>query len=238
MQQKPPFLAIAVVLAAIAFALSPLLTRGFAGFRSDQFPVVQEFWPIQPAGWAFSIWGVIYLWLIIGSIWGLVKAPRDKGWQNMRPALLASLGIGIFWIAAANASPVLATVMIFAMAGLAINAMLRAGTGAALWQVRPVALYAGWLTAATGVGTGVVLGGYGVMSAQSAALTMIAAVLVVAVVVQSRRPGEWAYPLAIIWALCGVIAANVPASNWPVMALSAAGIVILLLGVLRQRLRA
>jgi hypothetical protein len=227
-----PILAITVALVTIVFALSPLLTSEFAGYRPEQFPVVQEFWPVQPAGWAFGIWGVIYIWLILGAIWGLLNAPRDPDWHHMRAPLLPSLGLGSFWIAAANAAPILATVMIFAMAAFAIVAMLRAGTGTPVWQVRPVALYAGWLTAATGVGTGVVLGGYGVLSAQAAALAMLAAVLVIALIVQSLRPAEWAYPLAVIWALTGVIAANAPSANWPVIGLSAVGIAALVLRVL------
>ena len=39
-------------------------------------------------------------------------------------------------------------------------------------QARPVALYAGWLTAATGVAIGVALGGYGVLPAQWAAILL------------------------------------------------------------------
>lgn len=235
MTRNFPFLAIAVVVAAVAFALSPFLTRGFAGYRPEQFPVVLDFWPVQPAGWAFSIWGLIYIWLIAGALWGAYNAPRDRHWQKMRVPLLASLVLGVFWIAAANAAPILATLMIFAMAACAIFAMLRAGDDDRIWQVRPVALYAGWLTAATGVGTGVVLGGYGVLTAQAAALSMLVIVLLVALTVQSFRPAEWAYPAAIKWALCGVIAANLPTSNWPVIALSAFGIAALALGFVLRR---
>lgn len=236
MTRKRPLLAIAVALATAAFALSPFLTQEFAGFRPEQFPVVIEFWPVQPAGWAFGIWGVIYLWLLAGALWGWFQAPHDPDWQKMRLPLLVSLCLGIFWIAAANAAPILATVMIFAMAAGAIVAMLRAGDDARVWQVRPVALYAGWLTVASGVGTGVVLSGYGVMTAQSAALTMLALVMLVALWVQFRRPAEWAYPAAIIWGLCGVCAANLPSGNWPVIALSAIGVAALAAGfVLRGR---
>ena len=235
MVRRVPLLALSVLIISIVFAVSPSLSDSFAGYTPDQFPVVLEFWPVQPAGWAFAIWGVIYVWLILGAAWGLWQAPRDPDWFGMRVPLLISIGIGTFWIAAANASPILATAMIFAMAALAIAAMLRAGSNHPAWQVHPVALYAGWLTAATGVGTGVVLGGYGVLTAQLAALAMLVAVLVAALVVQSFRPAEWAYPLAIIWALAGVIAANLPSGNWPVIGLASIGIIALALGYALRR---
>jgi hypothetical protein len=236
MTKNPPLLAIAVGVATLAFALSPLLTRDFAGYRPEQFPVVLDFWPIQPVGWAFSIWGVIYVWLIAGALWGGINAPHDRQWQKMRVPLLASLGLGIFWIAVANAAPILATVMIFAMAVFAIIAMLRAGNDNRLWQARPIAFYAGWLTAATGVGAGVVLSGHGVLTAQQSALAMLTIVVLAALAVQSLRPAEWTYAAAIIWALVGVITANLSTGNWPVIALCAIGITALtILCVLRRR---
>lgn len=228
MSRSIPFLAISVVILSLSFAVSPALTSDFAGFKPTQFPVVQEFWPIQPAGWAFGIWGVIYLWLILGAFWGLRYAAVDPAWQAFRKPLLISLGIGTFWVEAASRSPVLATVMIFLMAVTSIFAFLRAGPEVPGWQVRPIALYSGWLTAATGVGIGVVLSGYGVMSPKTAALVMLIAVLMAALLVQSRRPAEWAYPAAVIWALIGVIAANVTPENWTIIALAAAGILALI----------
>ena len=225
--KRPQFLAFFVLITAIAFAISPWLNENFAGFSPDQFPVQQDFWPVQPAGWTFSIWGVIYIWLISGSLWGLLKAPFDRAWTSMRLPLLASLGIGTFWVAAANASPILATLMIVAMVVLAVRAMLNAGSNDPIWQVRPVALYAGWLTAATGVGIGVVLSGYAIVSPQVAALLMLISVLVAALYVQSLRRQEWAYTIAVIWALFGVIGANIGSQNWPVIGLSAFGILLL-----------
>ncbi len=70
---------------------------------------------------------------------------------------------------------------------------------------------------------GIWLGGNGVMSPQAAAIACLLAVSVVALLVQSRRPAKWAYPAAVIWALAGVIAANLPAANWPVIAIAALG---------------
>lgn len=220
-------LAILVAIATLAFAISPLLTTGFSGFTADQFPVPQVHPPVQPAGYAFAIWGVIYTWLIVGAGYGVFCAAEDADWRAMRPPLAASLIIGAFWIAAANVTPIGATVMIVAMAALAIIALLRAGRSQPWMQVRPVALYAGWLTAATGVAIGVLLGGYAVMPAQSAAIICLVGVLVVALTVQSARPAEWGFPAAVIWALIGVISANLSGPNWPVIALAVLGIAAL-----------
>ncbi|MEO8241076.1 MAG: hypothetical protein ABI832_02130 [bacterium] len=233
----PRAVAIVVLIAALTFALSPLATTGFSGFSPAQFPVPQLHPPVQPAGYAFSIWGVIYSWLILSAGYGLWRATENPAWQRMRGPLAISLIIGTFWIAAANAAPLLATAMIIVMAGAAILALLRAGSGQPWLLAQPVALYAGWLTAATGVAIGVALGGYAVMPAQTAAILCLVGVLVVALIVQTRRPHDWAYPVAIIWALIGVIVANLPTAtqpgpNLPVIALAAFGIVALTLRAL------
>ncbi|OIQ31487.1 MAG: hypothetical protein BM562_07945 [Alphaproteobacteria bacterium MedPE-SWcel] len=227
--------AFVVLIATLAFAVSPLLSAGFNGFTPDQFPVVQPDPPVQPAGFAFSIWGVIYLWLILSAGYGVLRAADAPDWQAMRPPLAISLIIGSFWIAAANAAPVLATVMIVAMAAAAILAMLRAGHEQPWLLARPIAVFAGWLTAASGVAIGVLLGGYGVLSAQTAAITCLLGVLSVAVAVQSARPREWGYPAAIAWALFGVIFANLSGPNLPVIMLAALGIAALLFRVVQPR---
>ena len=115
-----------VLLLAIAFALSPTLTGGFPGFSPTQFPVVQSRWPVQPVGWAFSIWGVIFLLLIAGAAYGLWRHRVDPAWQAMRGPLAVSLGLGTFWIMAAQCQPLVATAMILVMAATAIMALLRA----------------------------------------------------------------------------------------------------------------
>lgn len=220
-------LSILVLLAAVAFAVSPMLSNGFGGYRPDQFPIPQADPPIQPAGWAFSIWGLIFAWLVAGSAFGAWKRREDPDWQPMRPALLVSLALGAFWIETAHRTPIGATVLIVAMLVPALAAFLRAGRQDAVWQVRPVALYAGWLTAATGASFGLVLGGFGVMSEQAAAILCLLAVTGAALAVQAARPGEWAYPAGVIWALAGIFVANLSTANVPVLALSALAVLIL-----------
>jgi len=209
-----------VLLAALAFAASPLIFPEFSGYDPELFPIPQEDPPVQPAGWAFSIWGLIYAWLILGAGFGLWKRAEDHSWRPMRLPLLVSLGIGFAWIPVANSLPGLATLMILAMLATAVAAMLRAGRRDLWLGSHPVAAYAGWLTAASGASVGIWLGGHGVLSPQVAAVLCLLGVGAVALVVQSRRPEEWAYPAAVIWALAGVVAANVPGGNWPVVAIA------------------
>lgn len=223
----PRLLPILVLLAALGFAVSPMLSNGFGGYRPDQFPIPQTDPPIQPAGWAFSIWGLIFAWLVAGSGFGAWKRAADPDWQPMRPALLVSLGLGAFWIETAHRTPIGATVLIVAMLVPALIAFLRAGQRDAVWQVRPIALYAGWLTAATGASFGMVLGGYGILSGQWAAILCLLAVTGAALAVQAARPGEWAYPAGVIWALVGIFVANLSPANPPVLVLSALSALLL-----------
>jgi hypothetical protein len=215
------------LLAALAFALSPLLSSGFNGFAPDQFPIPQVDPPVQPAGYAFAIWGIIYLWLIAGAAFGIWDRATDPDWEPMRPALIVSLVIGAGWIPVAQLSPLWATVLIWAMLGTAVLALLRAGKADHPWLRAPIALYAGWLTAASCVALGLMLAGHGYLGAQMAAYVGITLALVVALTVQALRPDAPAYPAAVIWALVGVIVANLDGPNWSVLALVSLGIALL-----------
>ena len=143
MRELAPALAL---LAALAFAVSPLLSAGFNGFEPGQFPVPQDDPPVQPAGYAFSIWGLIYLWLIAGAAIGFLRHAQAPGWQAMRPALILSLGAGAFWLPLAQVSVLWATALIVFMLITALAALLLAGREDRLWLREPIGLYAGWLT--------------------------------------------------------------------------------------------
>lgn len=219
--------AIFVFTAALAFVLSPLASEGFNGFRPDQFPVPQVEPPVQPAGYAFAIWGVIYLWLIAGAAFGLFARHDSEEWAAMRWPLIGSLVIGAAWIPVAQSSPVQATVMIWLMLGLAVWSLLAAGPGDRIWQRGPVALYAGWLTAASCVALALVLAGHGYLGAQAAALVIIPVALAIALGVQTLRADAPEYALGVIWALVGIIVANSASANWPVLVLALLGIGVL-----------
>ncbi|MFO7806126.1 MAG: hypothetical protein R6V30_10725 [Paracoccaceae bacterium] len=218
-------LAVLTFLVAVAFAVSPFLSSGFNGFTADQFPVPQTDAPIQPAGYAFSIWGVIYLWLIAGTGFGAFVRARSDDWQAARPPLLISLAVGSFWIATAQVSVIWATVMIWVMLVAALAALVRAGRNDRWLQREPLGAYAGWLTAASCVSVGLVLAGYGVTSQTVAAAIGLLLALGIASAMQKARPDSLAYPAAVIWALVGVIVANLSPVDAVAIGLSCAGIV-------------
>lgn len=215
--------ALLTLLATLAFALSPLLSSGFNGFAPDQFPIP----PVQPAGYAFSIWGLIYLWLIAGAIFGIWDRATDPDWEPMRPALIVSLVIGASWIPVAQLSPIWASVLIWAMLATAVLALMRAGQADHWWLRAPIALYAGWLTAASCVSIGLVLAGYGFLDMQVAAWLGITVALAIGLGVQALRPDTPAYPVAVIWALVGVVVSNLDGPNWSVLLLAVLGIALL-----------
>ncbi|MFY9212925.1 MAG: hypothetical protein WAO69_17565 [Aestuariivita sp.] len=106
--------AIGVVLAALAFGLSSLVVPDFGGFDADQFPIPQEDPAVQPAGYAFAIWGVIYLWLFVGAVYGLSRRATAEDWAEMRPYLVLSLVVGAGWLPVAKMSALAAAVLIWA----------------------------------------------------------------------------------------------------------------------------
>jgi len=203
--------AILVLAGTVLFMLSPLASGGFGGFDPTQFPVPQDRPPVQPAGYAFSIWGLIYLWLLLHAGYGLFLRAEDRGWDAPRWPLAASLGVGAAWISVAQISAIWATVLIWLMLAGALAAAIRAprGGGADRWVgAAPIGVYAGWLTAASWVSVGLLLAGYGLLGAQAAALVALAGALVFAVLAQGRLPGRPEYGLTVTWALVAVSVAN------------------------------
>lgn len=226
------------LLFTVTFVTSPAFTSPFSGFTRDQLPIPQIDPPVQPAGYAFSIWGLIYGWLLVSAVYGVFARRTDVAWDHTRTPLLLSLALGTPWLAVANRSAIWATVLIFAMAATAIWALLRAPAADSGWLRSPVAIYAGWLTAASFVSLGSTAAGYGVMTnGLGWAFVGIVLALLVAVLVQRASPRALAYGATVIWALVAIMVANGSTELW-VTLLAGTGIVVLgvLMVVGRRRL--
>ena len=230
---KPGLLA----LATLAFGIAPALAPPFTGYDPAMFPVIIERPSIQPAAYAFAIWGPIYLWLGVHALFGLAFRRTDAAWDVPRWPAIIAIGTGAVWLAIANDYPLTATLGIWIMQATALTAFLRADPAQDRWLLSaPLAILAGWLTAAAAVSTGVVVAGYDLLSDTAAALVMLALVLAITLTAQPRRPQMPVYALTVIWALGGVIAINWTPN--PVVAYAAvAGLMIVAAGLLLRLIR-
>lgn len=226
-----PVVAILCFLLSLTFAASPLFVPSFGGFDPNQFPVPQSNPPVQPAGWAFAIWGVIYGWLILGLGWGLLRARRDAQWHDMRVPLSLSLALGTGWLAVAVLSPVWAAVLIWLMLAAALAALFLAPVNDAAFAAWPVGLYAGWLSAASCVSLGLLAAGYGYLDQITAAYVFVGLAIFIGTCVQAAMGRAPTYGLAVIWALAAVAFANWD-SERNIAYFAVAGAVIVLLPTL------
>lgn len=201
--------AILMAVGIAAFGLSPIFAPPFTGYDPAMFPVVIPRPAIQPAGYAFAIWGLIYGWLAVHGVVAAYARADHPEWQAHRLWLTISVLLGAGWLFIAPYYPILATAVILVMAATAWAAFLIAPTEPDRWLLSaPLAIYAGWLSAACSVSFGVVLAGYGWLSDTSAALLMLALVLIGAIFIQSRKSGMPVYGATVVWAIVGIIVVN------------------------------
>lgn len=225
------------LIAAIAFGVSPFIVEGFAGFRPDQFPIPQDNAPVQPAGYAFSIWSVIYLWLLVSAGVGVWRYRNDADWDAARLPLIVSLAIGAFWIKVATLSVIWATVLIWAMLLTALWALVAGRNIKPSWAFAlPVGLYAGWLTAASCVALGLLGAGYGFGGLDWAwAMLMVGVAMLLGVLIQRVVVGVWTYAFALGWALVGIMVRN--GTDTLSVTLIALGGVVVISGLAARQLR-
>lgn len=223
--------AILVLLAAIAFAIAPFLSPEFGGFDPNRYPNPQINPPVQPVGWAFSIWGLIYLGLVVHAVAGFVRFRDDPVWEQGRLPFFVSLAVGAFWLPVALVSPVWATAMIWVMLLAALSAVMKSRDGEPQWlAVWPVALYAGWLTAASFVSIGLMLAGYNFTSEFTAALVALTLATVFAAWF-ALRLRVWTYGAAAGWGLMGIAVANAGSSTILSVAAAVSAVLVLALSL-------
>ncbi len=197
--------ALLVLVTSLTFAASPLFVTSFAGYDPSQFPIPQVDPPVQPAGWAFAIWGLIYAWLIASAAFGLLGRALDPAWDRPRWPLFGALLLGTFWLWTATQSPIWATVLIFAMLVLALGATARAPASDSWLLGAPVSLFAGWLTAASFASLGITAAGYGLwFNAEAWAVICITGALVAGLFALLTLRPHPTYALALAWALMAI----------------------------------
>jgi hypothetical protein len=212
-----------LVLAAAIFAVlaGTLQTSLGLGQTPEEFAADSDA-TLRVAGYAFSIWGVIYAWLLVyAARQALPRTPETRllrafGW----PSLLALLGIGWWIVAAAVDAELMTIVLIFASSAALLVPLLRdarlvraePSRSVDRWTVIwPLGLLAGWLSIASLVNLLTVLTGNGDLPAVLPPLgwgllaVAVAALLAIGVTWRART---LSYPIPIAWGLVAVFAAE------------------------------
>jgi hypothetical protein len=205
----------------VAFVLT-LLVNGLAGSTtilggkntaqiSNANPTL-----ITPAGYVFSIWGIIYILLGIFTVFQVLPSERGKDFQKRIGWLfvLSSL-LNITWLFLWQFEYLsLSVVLMFLLLATLILIYIRVNIGKARVPMReklavhlPFSVYLGWITIASIANMATTLvsvnwDGFGINQETWAILVLVIALLITLLVTATRR--DVAYGLVVIWALLGI----------------------------------
>lgn len=208
-----------------------------------------------PAGLTFSIWGLIYAWLLAFVVFGAVRAGR----RDRSSAFLAAIGpwfvvngvANALWIVAWHwLRPGLALLLMFVLLASLLAMYKRLGVGARpvpaaeRWLVHaPVSVYLGWITVATIANVtalAVHIGApqFGLVPAVLTVVVLLTAVCIALAALGNRR--DVAFAAVSVWAFVGIWLkrSGAPEPGSAIVAWAAlAGIVVLVLAIAAVLLR-
>jgi len=214
------------------------------GEISDAIPAL-----FTPAGYVFAIWGIIYLGLIVFTIYQALPSQKNNprlekmGYWFFISNLLNGIWI-LFWHYGLVALSVLVMLgLLYSLLMVYINSkigLVRPNRLEAWALDIPFGIYLGWISVATIANIsalGVVSGwnGFGLSPVFWTISVILVGVLLAFAMILRRK--EIAYPLVLIWAFAGiyVVRQDIPAVGLTA-AVAAAAIFVFLLGVQVNRL--
>jgi len=192
---------------------------------------------ITPAGYAFSIWSLIYFGLVAFSIYQLLPANLAK-YRNLRTLYIITCALNCGWIYFWHSDQIvicLALIAALAFVLFAINYQLRQTEGPGeYWAVKaPFSIYFGWVTAATLVNFAIMLAYLDVeLTGMAGTGVAVALVLVAAALGIAMRIflSNALYPVAIAWALTAIAVKQ--SGNTLVIVACALGVIACLIAAL------
>lgn len=180
------------------------------GEISDRFEIF-----FVPAGYVFSIWGLIYLGLIIFAVYQALPGQRTDLQRRIAPAVWLSSAANIAWVFLWHYEmfPLTLPAMLIILASLLyifvqISNERKTMDSAQRWIIETVfAVYLGWISVATVANVSQVLyffgwSGWGI-SGEVWAMIMTAVATVLGFLML-RRERSIAYALVLIWAFVGI----------------------------------
>ena len=227
-------LAILVIVATIAtVAFNGLAAAGYVNgvtpaAISAKYPTI-----LTPAGYAFTIWSLIYLGLAAFSIYQILPANLSR-YRSVRPLYIFSCILNCGWIYFWHREQITACFVIILalwLMLLLIEVKLQGCRSfAETWlQQAPFGLYFGWVTVASIVNLMVLLTFLGAnMSGMSGTIlaSVLIAVAVGSAVAVRAKLRNFFYPLAIAWALTAIAVKQ--SANTAIVVAAAFGVVICL----------
>ena len=198
-----------IIVNGLANAL-PINGQG-TGEISDRFAVL-----FVPAGYVFSIWGLIYLALIAYTVYQALPAQRDNHLlKKIAPAYWIGSAANTIWIFLWHYEvfPLTLVFMIAILTALLYIYRQLSETRSGLDKnqkllVRlPFSIYLGWISVATIANVAQVLfylnwGGWGISpAAWTVIMLMIAAILGL---LMQLREHDWLFVLVLVWAFVGI----------------------------------
>ena len=216
-------------------AAGAVLFRGTGSFATPR---------IVPAGYAFAVWGPIYLLSIVyGIVQWLPSRANDALLVRLRGATAIAFAATLLWLAFAGREALWATVACMLVIAVSIiTAFLRASRVDLRKLIERVAvhgttgMFAGWITVATFGNLAVAMHASGVAD-PAVSYAMLVAAIAAAGVLTYRAGGPIVYAGTVIWGLIGIIVRNASVLR-PLAMLAAGGAVLLAIVVLLARRRA
>ncbi|GAB3581356.1 TspO/MBR family protein [Hymenobacter daeguensis] len=188
-------------------------THPFAGHTmgavSARYPTL-----LTPAGYAFSIWGLIFLTLMGYAVWQLLPAQRNLSLPDAlaKPLIVANLATAA-WVVLFAYELILPSVgvMLLILGSLIVTygrarRRIFADAAPALAGV-PFSLYLGWISVAAVINITIGLRQMGWQTAEGASVTLTLALIFVVValgLIMSRVFRDMVFPLVVAWALVWV----------------------------------
>lgn len=200
---------------ATAFAIGVPAWQALSGWglSAAQFSAQGDA-TLRAAGYAFSIWGVIYAGLVVFAVAYARGARRDGDLARLGvPASIAIAGCGV-WILASGANARWATVAIIIVSAAAgLWATVLAGGGGTLRQrltTWALPLLGGWLLIASTLNVATIATAEGLLSPAAATSVAKAAAVVLLAVASGAiwRGASALYAVPIVWGLVAVFVAE------------------------------
>lgn len=176
---------------------------------SNQHPTL-----LVAAGYAFAIWGLIFLWDIGFALWQLRARGNEALLARVRPAAAAAFALTALWMPVFSMQWFwLALLIIWASFACLACAAIELSRDPApspqqrWWAWAPLSLHAGWLSLAAFLNTAQVIVAYRLLSTERMlgwSLVLFATAAAVLLALNARMRGNLGYVLAAVWGLAAV----------------------------------